>query len=114
MYVLKPDTHMKSARDVAIRAVATAAPNRVWSARWRIRRGARMGKRRASHTTSGVAAAHGHQSVSDRSIESRQLAGRPVDWYVRELPAAKNSASPVQPAQTVNQARARVISLLLE
>src|SRR5262245_51045541 len=63
---------------------------------------------------SGVAAAHGHQSASDRWIDSVQFAGRPVDLYVSELPAAKKSASAVQPAQTVNQPRARVISLLLQ
>src|SRR5215472_13873878 len=62
----------------------------------------------------GVAAAQGHQSVSDRSIDKRQLAGRPVERYVRELETAKKSASAVQPAQTVNHARARLISLFLE
>src|SRR5690349_19558378 len=62
----------------------------------------------------GVAAAQGHHSASDRPMDSAQFAGRPVDLYVSELPAAKKSASAVQPAQTVNQPRARLISLLLQ
>src|SRR5262245_11328625 len=113
-YIQNPVSQAKIARSASVFATATSTPKPTWRPRLRARRRPWIGKRRVSAVTTGVSAAHSHHSDSERSIVSRQFAGRPVERYVSELLTAKKSASAVQPAVTASHPRARLISFLLQ